>query len=310
MNKLKQFSPIIFLKGFAMGIADIIPGVSGGTIAFITGIYHELLHNISQADHHFFKDLLSFKIKAAFERFNMIFLVSLAFGVASALVSMASLMHFLIGNYPIYTWSFFFGLILCSVSYLWRSMSTRLKMSDKLMLPIGVAVAYVIVSLVPVQTSNDAWIIFLSGTISITAMILPGISGSFILLILGKYEFITGALKNLLQIESLKTLVIFASGCALGLISFSKVLKWLLSHHYNKTMLLLIGFMVGSLKKIWPWRAVSESVVIRNKVHILREQNYFPDHWNWEITIAICIFLIGFFLVYAIERIAKKRQTV
>lgn len=282
-----------------MGMADIIPGVSGGTIAFITGIYEELIKAISSFDQSFFKLILSLEFKEAFRKIPIKFLLILFSGIISAILLSSRVIHFLLESYAIYTWSFFFGLILSSVLFLGKKIEKPLKSENLFSFILGTVVGAILVSLVPVETSNHLMMVFLSGAIAICAMILPGISGSFLLLIMGKYAYITGALKN--PFENLTLILTFCLGCLLGMISFSKFIKWSLKSYNSIMMAILTGFMLGSLKKVWPWKKVIESKIIRGKLYVLQEKNYFPEIES-SLFIALAFFILGFILVQILER--------
>ncbi len=284
-----------------MGVADIVPGVSGGTIAFITGIYEKLISTISSFDQNFFKRILSFKFKEAFSTIDYKFLLNLFLGIISAILLTSRVVHFLLDNYSIYTWSFFFGLILSSILFLLKKVKDIKSAKALSSLLVGAAFGYLIVSLNPAQTPETIPFIFISGMIAICAMILPGVSGSFLLLVMGKYSFITGALKNPLLIDNFITVITFCCGCLLGLVSFSKFIKWSLKKHYNVMMALLTGFMIGSLQKVWPWKITLKTVTIREKVHILEEANFLPS-LNSEAFVAFTFMFIGFILVQILER--------
>lgn len=298
---------LLLFKGFAMGLADIVPGVSGGTIAFVTGIYDELLSSISSVNKEFVKLLLKLKIKDAFEYINGKFLVTLGFGIASAILLTSRLMHYLLNTYPDHTWGLFFGLILASIFYISKSIEKPLKSKHVSQFLFGTIVGVALVSLIPVSSENSYLNIFLSGSVAICAMILPGISGSFILLILGKYAFITGALKAPFNDNNLIFILIFCVGCLVGILSFSKLLNFLMHKYHQAMITILTGFMFGSLKKIWPWKEVLESVVIRNKTHVLKEANILPDMSSSTI-FTILFMLIGFGLVFLIEFLGKKKN--
>jgi len=296
------------LKGFAMGIADIVPGVSGGTIAFITGIYDNLIKSISSVDKTFIALVLKFKIKEAFNHLNGSLLVPLFIGIFAAIISMSKIIHYLMNEYPTYTWSLFFGLILASIIYIGKQIKDLKSPKSFLTIAFGTIVAYLIVSLIPAQTPNSTLYIFGSGMIAICAMILPGISGSFLLLILGKYAFITGAVKSPFDPGSLEIIFIFGVGCLKGILSFSKVLNYLLSNFHNLMMAFLTGFMIGSMKKIWPWKETLETTVIRGKTYILKEENILPATFDSTLVIAIILMTIGFVLVLGIEKMAKSKN--
>lgn len=298
---------LLLLKGFAMGLADIVPGVSGGTIAFVTGIYDELLNSISSVNKEFVKLIIKFEIKKAFEHINGKFLVTLGFGIASAILLTSRLMHYLLHTYPDHTWGLFFGLILASILYISKSIERPFKSKHVSQFLFGTIIGVALVSLIPVSSENNYLNIFLSGSIAICAMILPGISGSFILLILGKYAFITGALKAPFTDNNLIFIFIFCIGCLVGILSFSKLLNFLMHKYHQAMITILTGFMFGSLKKIWPWKEILESVVIREKTHVLKEANILPEI-NFATIITIVFMLLGFGLVFAIEYLGKKKD--
>ena len=248
MAKLLKNVGIAF-KGACMGAADVIPGVSGGTIAFLMGIYGELLDSIKSVNAEAFKLLFKGKIGAFWKHINGTFLLSLFVGILVSVFSLARLMKYLLEFHPIQLWSFFFGLILASAIYILKGLD-KWSIKNIISLLIGVVIAAFICVASPAQTPDALWFIFLSGAIAICAMILPGISGSFILLLLGKYAFVMTAVTEL----NIPVLSVFAAGCAIGIISFSHFLSWLLKKYYMLTIALLSGFMVGSLLKVWPWK--------------------------------------------------------
>ncbi len=236
-------------KGLAMGAADAVPGVSGGTIAFVSGIYEELISTISNVNLSLFKTLKNKGLKAFWEQLNGNFLVALLVGIAISFVSFMKLAKFLIENHPIYIWSFFFGLIIASILYIGKQIKTwNLKIIIALI--IGGMVAYYITSLPPLANNENPYFLFIAGAIAICAMILPGISGSFILLILGAYKTLSDAIND----YNFKNIFIFICGAIVGLLSFSKVLKWLFKNYENTTLAILTGFIIGSLNEIWPWK--------------------------------------------------------
>ena len=250
MRTIKE-NALLFLKGMGMGAADVIPGVSGGTIAFITGIYEELIKSIKFIDLEAIKMLFSGKIMDFWVRINGNFLLVLFTGILLSLLSLAKLILYLMEFYPIQLWSFFFGLILISSVIVLREVR-KWSISVVLSGIIGIVIAYLITIMTPAQTPEGLWFIFLSGCIAICAMILPGISGSFILLILAKYEYIMEAVTSF----NVPVLLIFALGCIVGITSFARVISWVFEHYHNLTVSLLAGFMLGSLNKVWPWKEV------------------------------------------------------
>ncbi len=289
-----------------MGIADLIPGVSGGTIAFITGIYDQVLAAVASLDREAFAALLRGRIFDFMARIHLRFIVTLGSGILLAIFTLASVMNWLLNHHPVLTWATFFGLILASIPVLFKNLPQPRKIATWVWILFGIVLGYMCVSLIPVDTPNDKWFIFLCGIIGITAMILPGISGSFLLLILGKYEYITSAVKAPFAEGNFLILVVFALGTATGLLGFSKLLKWFLDHHKNATMALLTGILIGTLKKVWPWKMTLESVVVRGKERILREANILPDQWGAQELSAIGLALLGFVLVIFLESRSNK----
>ncbi|MDD0853750.1 DUF368 domain-containing protein [Halobacteriovorax sp. GB3] len=298
----------LFTKGLAMGTADLIPGVSGGTIAFITGIYEGLLEAIASINKDFFKDLLSLRLKSAFERLHLRFIIPLGLGIAVAILGLARLMHFLLNEHPIPTWGSFFGLIAASILVIWKQLDAPFSAKNMGMIVIGAVFAWMMVSLIPVDTPNDWWFIYLCGVIGITAMILPGLSGSFLLLILGKYEFITGAIKNPFLVSNLATIGVFLCGTVTGLLGFSKILNWFMKHYHNLTMAFLTGILIGSMKKVWPWKVIVESKVIRGKVKVIRDANILPSTIDGETVVAFTLIILGFIAVMWMENYSSKKR--
>ena len=239
----------VAFKGMCMGAADVIPGVSGGTIAFIMGIYAELLDSIKSVNGEALKLLLKGKIGAFWKHINGTFLASLFAGILLSVFSLAKLMKYLLEFHPGPLWSFFFGLILASAVYILKGLD-KWSIRNIISLLVGVAIGAFICLASPGQTPDALWFIFLSGAIAICAMILPGISGSFILLLLGKYAFVMEAVSTL----NIPVLVVFAAGACIGIVCFSHFLSWLLKKFYMLTIALLSGFMIGSLLKVWPWK--------------------------------------------------------
>ena len=248
MANLLKYVGVAF-KGACMGAADVIPGVSGGTIAFLMGIYQELLDSIKSVNGEAFKLLFKGKIADFWKHINGNFLLSIFAGILVSVFSLARLMKYLLEFHPIPLWSFFFGLILASAIYILKGLD-KWSLQNIISLLIGVGVAAFICVASPAQTPDALWFVFLSGAIAICAMILPGISGSFILLLLGKYAFVMTAVTDL----NIPVLAVFALGCGIGIISFSHFLSWLLKKFYMLTIALLSGFMLGSLLKVWPWK--------------------------------------------------------
>ena len=288
---------VLTLKGMAMGAADVVPGVSGGTIAFIAGIYDELINSIKSINMHSLKLLFTGKIAAFWKAVNGNFLFALLLGIAISVFSLAKLITYLLLNEPVLVWSFFFGLVLASTWFVtkdikgwnWKTVAGFVG---------GAVIAYYITVATPAETSTNLMFIFLCGAIAICAMILPGISGSFILVLLGKYFYVMEAVKTL----DLVVLGVFAFGAALGITSFSRVLSYALKNFRNITLSVLSGFMLGSLNKVWPWKEVEKLVSDGHEVMI--EHNIAP---NTEVAEAVVLMLIGFILVYVLEKISAKK---
>jgi putative membrane protein len=295
----------LFGKGLAMGTADIIPGVSGGTIAFITGIYQNLLSAISSIN--FSSIWLGFqgKFKEALIEIHLKFLFVLFGGVFVAVLSTAHLMHFLLANYPVEIWSLFFGLILASIWYVGRAIP-RWNVPALLTTTASGLFAYQVVGLIPIQTPNSPQFLFFCGLIAICAMILPGLSGSFLLLILGKYQFITGALRSPFEDGHLDALLVFMSGCLIGILGFSRILKFCLQHFEQITMCLLFGLMIGAMRKVWPWKVVIESELINGKEYVVREENILPL-LDVSLVVPLVMFLLGMSAVIILEQTARQR---
>ncbi|MEN7549020.1 DUF368 domain-containing protein [Rapidithrix thailandica] len=294
----------LFLKGAAMGAADVVPGVSGGTIAFITGIYERLIRAIKSVDFTTLQLLLKFRWKEFWQHIDGTFLVTLFAGILTSVALLSRIILYLLNNYSELLWSFFFGLIIASALLIAKKIN-KWSLPAVISFFIGASIAYYITVATPGQTPEEIWFIFLSGAIAICAMILPGISGSFILLLLGKYEFIMQAVKQF----NIWVIAVFATGCAFGLLSFSHILNFLLKKYHDLTVALLTGFMVGSLNKVWPWKQTVETFIDRHGVEKPLVQinisplNYetitgHPAYLQWAVLLAIG----GFALVYLIEK--------
>ncbi len=310
MNRTAKDYLLLVLKGIGMGAADVVPGVSGGTIAFITGIYEELINSIKAINLKAIKLLLGGKISEFWKAINGTFLVSVLLGIAISIFSLAKGLKFLLDHYPILVWSFFFGLIIASAIYVVRSVN-KWEVSNVIAGIAGIIVAYFITIISPAEAHASYWFIFISGAIAICAMILPGISGSFILVLLGMYKFILDAVGNL----QLTVLIIFVLGAALGIISFSNVLSWLLKKFHNQTIALLAGFMVGSLNKVWPWKEVTQTFTDRHgEVKPLVEENILPGTYeqitgnNAFLLGAVILAVFGFALIFIIEGLTKPKK--
>ena len=296
---------LLWLKGCAMGTADVVPGVSGGTIAFVSGIYEELIESIKRVDMTALRLLGRLRFKELWRHLNGSFLLPVLLGIATAIFSLARLMTYLLVHHPIGVWSFFFGLIVASALLVAREVG-RWDWRSVVALLTGAAVAWWITAPTPVATPETWWFVMLSGAIAICAMILPGISGAFILLLLGKYQFILQSVSEL----NVPVLLCFLAGAAAGIVSFSHLLSWLLKHWHDVTVATLMGFMIGSLNKVWPWKEVLETYTdSHGKLQPLIEANVLPDRFDWG---AVLLCAAGFALIYGIDIaarvIARKRR--
>ena len=308
---------ILLLKGICMGASDIVPGVSGGTMAFILGIYEELIDSIravGQAP--FIQAVIRFKIKEIFQIINWPFLLSLVIGIGTAVLTLSSGLEWLLINQPVYLWSFFFGLVLASV----YSVSKRINswtMPLWLILAVGAIGAYFLVGAVPLQTPNSWWFLFLSGALAICAMILPGISGSFILVLLGKYQFVLSAVND----RDFVSIAIIGIGAILGLVTFAQFIGYFFKKYHDYTIALLTGLMVGSLRKIWPWKLeiawlkdAAGEFVLNSEGHkvAIEELNQRPDFASSaglsEFGIALILAIIGFGVILLIDRLAGSQE--
>lgn len=291
-------------RGFVMGSADVVPGVSGGTMAFILGIYEELIDSIRAAARPpFWKALVGLRIGEALKAVNAGFLIALLSGILLAVLSLAKGLEWLLENQPVYLWSFFFGLVLASV---WTVSKRIPRWSPQLIgaLLVGTVGAYIVVGLVPLQTPESAWYLFLSGALAICAMILPGISGSFILVLLGKYQFILGAVND----RDLMTIAIVGAGAVVGIVTFAQVLGWLFKRYHDLAVAVLIGLMVGSLRKIWPWKEVLATITDRHGALIPTvEANILPATFGSEVLIALGLAVLGFVLVLLLDKLANQK---
>ena len=306
---------MVAVKGACMGAADVIPGVSGGTIAFIMGIYDEFVGSLASINGEALKLLFKGRFAAFWKHINGSFLLSLVIGIGISIIALAGLMQMLLSDFPIQTWAFFFGLIVASSLFIIRGISGW-KLREGLLLIFGILLGAVICTLSPTQTPDGLWFIFLSGALAICAMILPGISGSFILLILGKYQYIMGCISDLVSGVNLgqNILIIGTFGCGalIGILSFSRFLHWLLARWQKETMIVLAGFIIGSLVKIWPWTN-AEAIVLSQFPELASLGDTIPAEIisqymasaDMHISGAILFAVIGFSLVTGIEMAGK-----
>ena len=318
MRKLFPDYLLITLKGIAMGAADVVPGVSGGTIAFISGIYQELIDSIDNISFSVLKGVRKNGIKATWAAINGNFLVALVIGIGISILTFSKIITHLLESQPILVWSFFFGLVLASIAYIWKEI-TEWSFKAIIALLIGVAISYYITIARPAESPESFPYLFISGFLAIIAMILPGVSGAFILLLMGSYQTVIGTINQFREgISSLNFEVIgqallklmtFALGAIIGLKLFSKILKWMFENYKNTTLALLIGFMIGSLNKIWPWKEVLETRTnSHGEVVPFIERSILPQNFdgNPQILTAIIMLVCGFMLIFGLEKIANR----
>ena len=282
----------------------MVPGVSGGTIAFISGIYEELITSINNIDLSLIKIWKNQGFKAFWLKLNGNFLVSLFLGIFISLFSLATLVSWLLENEPILLWSFFFGLVAASIFFVGKEI-TKWNLGTIVILLLGAAIAYFITTLPASENSTSLPYLFISGALAVCAMILPGISGAFILVLLGSYKTILDAVHE----RDLKVIITVALGAIFGLLSFAKLLKWMFNHYKNLTLALLTGFILGSLNKIWPWKLVLETKIIGDKIIPIKEQNISPFSFEGDpqLMFAIIAAIIGFSLIFILEKVASKK---
>ncbi|WP_209399537.1 DUF368 domain-containing protein [Pseudozobellia sp. WGM2] len=293
----------VTLKGMAMGAADVVPGVSGGTIAFISGIYEELITSINNIDISLFKTLKEKGIKEAWSQLNGNFLLALFLGIAISVLSLAKLVSWLLENKPILIWSFFFGLVIASILLVGKEVK-KWNAPTIIALILGAATAFYITTLPPSASVDSLPFLFLSGALAVCAMILPGISGAFILVLLGSYKTIIDALHNV----DLKVIAVVGFGAVFGLLSFARLLKWMFNNYKNVTLALLTGFIIGSLNKIWPWKRILETKTIGEKIIVIDENvSPFSFEGDNQLTIAIIAAIVGFLVIFILERTAAKK---
>lgn len=297
---LKEYAYLVF-TGLTMGAADVVPGVSGGTMAFIMGIYQELIDAIKSVDLDLAKKALRFDLRGVLEQLPWRFLVTLGSGILLAILTLAHLVTYLLDHHQTYLYAFFFGLVLASIV----AISLDMKWSPRTLMGLvaGTLFAYWIVGLVPNEGSHSPLVLLLSGCVAISAMILPGISGSFILLILGEYAYVIEAIKSL----DIVTLLPFCLGCGLGLMAFARVLSWLFAHYERLTITLMVGFMLGSLRKIWPFKVTLETMIDRHGEVVPKLQNNVWPALGPELWISLLLAVAGFALIMGLQMVQRRR---
>ena len=296
---------IISLKGVAMGAADVVPGVSGGTIAFISGIYEELITSINSINFSKFKVLRKEGFKSFWKAINGNFLLALFSGIFISVFSLAKMISWLLVNQPILLWSFFFGLVFASIFFIARVIE-KWNLGTISAFVLGAVIAYYITTLPPSENTGSLPFLFLSGALAVCAMILPGISGAFILVLLGSYKTILDAVHE----QELYTVATVAMGAVFGLLSFARLLKWMFENYKNSTLALLTGFILGSLNKIWPWKKVLETKIFGKKVIPVSEVNISPFQYEGDnqLLYAVLLALLGFCVIFILEKLATKSK--
>ena len=292
---------ILILKGMAMGIANVIPGVSGGTIALVTQIYERLINSLKSFDRIAFKLILKRNIVSFRKHTDLDFLLSVLIGSVISVFSIASLFEYLFNKYPIYIWSFFFGLIIASIYFVGKRIEKwNIKIATILIL--GTITAISLGFITPANSNDDPIFVFICGIIGISGMMLPGLSGSFILILMGNYELLmVEAITNL----DIKLLSIFGIGSIFGLIFFSHILAWVLKKHKDATLALLTGFIIGSLNIIWPWKQIKKAI---STTQTSANIPALPAEYNQETLISIFLMLMGFLIVYMLENIELQKK--
>jgi putative membrane protein len=287
-----------------MGAADVVPGVSGGTMAFILGIYEELIDSIRSFDLDFFRLLLSLRPRDALDHVSWQFLLAVGTGILTAVFTFARVLSWLLQNRPVLIWSFFFGLIVASVFTVSRYIKTW-SPSIFIWIGLGTISAYFLVGMIPISTPDTPWFLFMSGAIAICAMILPGISGAFVLVLLGKYSYVLRAVNQ----HDFFTLFLVATGAIAGLMSFVRLLKWLFDRHHDLTVAILTGLMLGSLRKVWPWKKTLQTITGPHGHSIVTAQtNILPHCWDKEVTTGLCLATLGLLIVLSLDFWAYKKK--
>ncbi|ARV10507.1 DUF368 domain-containing protein [Winogradskyella sp. PC-19] len=312
----------VILKGIAMGAADVVPGVSGGTIAFISGIYEELIESIDKVNLGFFKVWKSDGFKTAWHSINGTFLLALFSGIAISILSLAKLIKWLLHNEPVLLWSFFFGLVLASIIYIAKQIKGWSSLIFIAIILTSI-LSYYITLAEPFASPDSPYYLLFCGFLAIIAMILPGVSGAFILLILGAYQTAIDTINNLrdglftgnmeLFKEAFINFLLLALGAIVGIKVFSKILNWMFKHKKNLTLAILTGFMIGSLNKIWPWKEILSTRVNSEGIEVpLLEKSILPTNFEGDsqLLMATLFIVIGFFTILLLERLGKGKENI
>jgi putative membrane protein len=295
---------LLYLKGFMMGSADVVPGVSGGTVAFVVGIYEALIDAINAVNLTFARRLATRQWRAAFADFPWQFLLALGLGIGTAILSMAHVLSWALQHHETLVWGFFFGLIVASIVLVLRRVRRWTFPTAAVLVGFAVGM-YWLVGVTPHEMPHTPIFVFLSGALAICAMILPGISGAFILILLGQYHYVLEAVVN----RDWPTMFLVAAGCAVGLLAFARVLKWLFSRYHDLTVAALIGLMIGSLRKIWPWKVTTLTEVEPDgRVVPLVQDNILPDRLTPEVLVVVGLAVLGLAFVLGVEALAERSQ--
>ncbi len=298
---MKEFFYLI-LKGAGMGAANVIPGVSGGTIALITGIFEKLIDSIKSFNLKAFKLLFTGKFKEFADHINLYFLIAVFIGIGASILSLARLLDYLFINYPILIWAFFFGLILSSVYFVGKTI-TKWSFNVILIFLIGTGGAFAISLLNPATENAAAWYLFICGIVAACSMILPGLSGSFVLILLGNYKLVMiDAIKNL----DVKTLIPVVIGAGFGLIAFSHLLSWVFKKFKDQTIAILTGFIFGSLGILWPWKN-EITQAFNGKVKVIGYDRYLPSELNGDVMFAVALIVLGIVSIWLLEKFAETK---
>ena len=298
-----------FIKGMGMGAANVIPGVSGGTIALITGIFERLINSIKSFNLTALKLFFTGKWKAFAQHVDLKFLVAVFLGIAAAILSVAKLFKFLFENYPVYIWAFFFGLIIASIYYVGRTVN-KWNLGSILFFAIGTGIAFLIAFGTPAQENHNFLYLILCGVAGTCSMILPGLSGSYVLLLMGNYEYVMIDAVNMLTTspwEGIKILIPVVIGAVIGLLAFAHLLSWIFKKFHDQTVALLTGFILGSLPIIWPWKNALTSVMKDGTEKVIGYQWQWPAI-NTEFFIALVITLLGAAIIIVTEQLASKKE--
>ncbi len=287
-----------------MGAADAVPGVSGGTIALVSGIYQELVETISNISLKLFEPLFRGRLAEFWKAANGNFVLALGAGILISYVSFMKMAKYLLEYHPILIWSFFLGLIVASIWYMGKQIPNW-NLSTLLFLIAGIGLGYFLTTLPSAEVNDNLFYFFICAAVAICAMILPGISGTFILILLGAYSTLSTAIAEL----DIKKLLVFVSGAVIGLLSFSKVLKWLLHKYHTQTFAVLTGLIIGSINQVWPWKKVLETRTYGDKTVVVSDVNVWPSAFEGDNQLlpAIILAVVGFSLIFILERAASKK---